>query len=84
MALVTGRIVAIKRNTESIVDRESTERVHVDADNGFLHLSIVARADGRADVEVKTKDGKVMQYLNLDSEGRLLAFGGTIIDGAAL
>jgi hypothetical protein len=82
--MVHARIVAIKKNTESIVDRQSAERIHAVVMNEFLTISIVARADGRADVEVKDQHGRIKQYLNLNGDGTLLTIGGNIINGAAL
>jgi hypothetical protein len=82
--MVHARIVAIKKNTESIVDRQSAERIHAVVMNEFLTISIVARADGRADIEVKDQHGRIQQYLNLNGDGTLLTIGGNIINGAAL
>ena len=50
---VKARITAIKANGESIVERVSATRVHVEASTGETYVEVIARADGRVSIEVK-------------------------------
>lgn len=84
MAKVFGRLVAGKNQRDSITDRESDRYVEASLKSGFHTVTVFARPDGRAVVEVKTEDGRIMQYLNLMSDGTLASIGGNIINGDAL
>lgn len=50
---VKARITAIKANTESIVERVSATRVHIEASTGDTLVEVIARADGRVSIVVK-------------------------------
>jgi hypothetical protein len=63
------------------VERESTNRVHVDISNGIDAVSVIVRADGRISIEVKNGQA-VTQYLNL-TRGYTTHASGTIFDGKA-
>lgn len=62
---VKARITAKKSNgLESHVERTSTTAIFIDASNGIDRVSLIVRADGRIEIEVKN-GGAVTQYLNL-------------------
>lgn len=81
---VYGRLDALKRDGESITERESTERVAATLTNDNFLVDVFMRADGRTSIRVKSHDGKYIHDLDLNADGTLSPYRPALLDGKAV